>query len=62
MAQGNSLIYSSTSLVLSDEFRWDDDGIAILGDVPIHTGGHFVQFPLHHHNIRYLRETTSTAV
>ena len=49
-------------LVLSDEFRWDDDGIAILGDVPIHTRGHFVQFPLHHNNIRYLRETTSTAV
>jgi MFS superfamily sulfate permease-like transporter len=59
---GNCLIYSLMFAVLSDEFRWDDDGIAILGDVPIHTGGRFIKFPLHHHNLPYLRQTTSTAV
>jgi hypothetical protein len=52
----------SAPAVLSDEFRWDDDGIAILGDVPIHTGGHFIKFPLHHNHLPYLRQTTSTAV
>jgi hypothetical protein len=50
------------SAVLSDEFSWDDDGIAILGDVPIHTGGHFIKFPFHHHHLPYLKQTTSTAV
>jgi len=44
------------------QLRWDDDGITILGDVPIHTGGHFLRFPFHHHHLPYLRETTSTAV
>jgi MFS superfamily sulfate permease-like transporter len=56
------LIHNSIFAVLSNEFHWDDDGIAILGDVPIHTGGHFIKFPLHHHNLPYLRQTTSTAV
>jgi len=56
------LLVVIVSTILSNKFRWDDDGIAILGDVPIHTGGHFFQFPFHHHNIPYLRETTSTAV
>jgi hypothetical protein len=50
------------SAVLSNEFRWDDDGIAIMGDVPIHTGGHFIKFPFHHHHLPYLKQTTSTAV
>ncbi len=50
------------SAVLSEEFRWDDDGIDILGEVPIHTGGHFIKFPLHHHHLQYMKETTSTAV
>lgn len=50
------------SLVLSDEFDWDSDGIDILGAVPIKTGGHFIQFPVHGHTLRYLRRTTSTAV
>lgn len=50
------------SLVLSDEFDWDSDGIDILGDVPVNTGGHFIQFPVHRHTLRYLRRTTSTAV
>ncbi|KAI0302286.1 sulfate transporter family-domain-containing protein [Multifurca ochricompacta] len=56
------LIVVIVSTILSDEFHWDDDGIAILGDVPIHTGGQFIKFPLHHHNLPYLRQTTSTAV
>ena len=57
------MVYDTISAVLSNEFRWDDDGIAILGDVPIHRRGHyFFRFPFHHHNIPYLRETTSTAV
>ncbi|KAI0295278.1 sulfate anion transporter [Russula brevipes] len=56
------LIVVIISTILSDEFRWDDDGIAILGNVPIHTGGHFIKFPFHHHSVPYLRQTTSTAV
>jgi len=55
------LIVVIVSTILSNEFRWDDDGIAILGDVPIQRG-RFFRFPFHHHNIPYLRETTSTAV
>lgn len=54
--------YADHLSVLSDEFDWDSDGIDILGDVPINTGGHFVQFPVHRHTLRYLRRTTSTAV
>ncbi|KAN0130748.1 Sulfate transporter family domain containing protein [Lactarius tabidus] len=56
------LIVVIVSTILSDEFSWDEDGIAILGDVPIRTGGHFIRFPFHHHHLPYLRQTTSTAV
>ena len=49
-------------LVMSDEFDWDQDGVDILGSVPINTGKNFVRFPLHHKTLRYLRRTTSTAV
>jgi len=56
------LIVVIVSTILSDQFRWNDDGIAILGDVPIHTGGRFIKFPFHHHNLPYFKETTSTAV
>ncbi|KAH9072760.1 sulfate anion transporter [Lactarius deliciosus] len=56
------LIVVIISTILSDEFRWDDDGIAILGEVPIRTGGHFIRFPFHHHHLPYLKQTTSTAV
>ena len=49
-------------IVLSDEFGWDEDGVDILGSVPIHTGGAFVRFPIHKLTLRYLRKTTSTAV
>ncbi|KAI0067589.1 hypothetical protein BV25DRAFT_1818966 [Artomyces pyxidatus] len=50
------------STILSDELRWDEDGIEILGSVPIKTGGHFFKFPLHHSHLKYLKGTTSTAV
>ena len=49
-------------IALSDEFNWDNDGIDILGSVPVNTGGSFVQFPIRRHTLRYLRKTTSTAV
>ena len=48
--------------VMSDEFGWDEDGVDILGSVPVHTTGSFVHFPLHKGTLRYLRKTTSTAV
>ncbi|KAH9976090.1 sulfate anion transporter [Lactifluus volemus] len=56
------LIVVIVSTILSDEFSWDDDGIAILGDVPIHTGGQFIKFPLSHNQLPYIRQTTSIAV
>ncbi|KAI0048797.1 hypothetical protein FA95DRAFT_995286 [Auriscalpium vulgare] len=56
------LVVVIVSTILSDEFRWDDDGIAILGDVPVNTGGHFLKFPLHHSHLKYLKQTTSAAV
>ena len=49
-------------LVLSDYFDWDKDGVDILGTVPINTGSSFIQFPLKRSNLKYLRQTTSTAV
>ena len=48
--------------VLSDKLDWDDDGIEILGSVPINTGAHFIQFPLTRFTMRYLQRTTSVAV
>ncbi|TCD66273.1 hypothetical protein EIP91_001602 [Steccherinum ochraceum] len=56
------LIVVVVSTVLSDEFGWDEDGVDILGSVPINVGGDFVRFPLHKITLRYLRKTTSTAV
>jgi hypothetical protein len=50
------------SLVLSDEFDWDADGVDILGAVPIKHDGSFIQLPIHKLTLRYLRKTTSTAV
>ncbi|KAI0785825.1 sulfate anion transporter [Abortiporus biennis] len=50
------------STLLCDEFRWDEDGVDILGSVPINVGGSFVRFPLGRLTLRYLRKTTSTAV
>ncbi|KAF7979013.1 hypothetical protein HWV62_43981 [Athelia sp. TMB] len=56
------LVVVIISTFLSDELRWDDDGVAILGAVPINTGKSFIQLPLRHHNVKYLHRTTSTAV
>ncbi|KAI0262199.1 sulfate anion transporter [Gloeopeniophorella convolvens] len=56
------LIVVIASTILSDKFDWDDKGIAILGNVPIKTDGHFIKFPFHHHHLPYLKQTTSTAV
>ncbi|KAH9888425.1 sulfate anion transporter [Cubamyces lactineus] len=50
------------STLLSDKFDWDQDGVEILGSVPINTGSSFVQFPLRKVTMRFLRRTTSTAV
>jgi hypothetical protein len=47
--------------VLCDLLRWDEDGVSILGSVPIHAGT-FIAFPLRHRNLAYVRKTTSTAV
>ncbi|THH10374.1 hypothetical protein EW146_g8389 [Bondarzewia mesenterica] len=56
------LVVVIISTILSDKFDWDQDGIEILGSVPINTGKHFLVFPLHHSHLKYLRATTSTAV
>ncbi|KAF8058779.1 sulfate anion transporter [Lyophyllum atratum] len=56
------LIVVIVSTILCREFRWDKEGVDILGSVPITTGGSFVQFPVRSSNLQYLRRTTSTAV
>ncbi|GLB37828.1 putative STAS domain containing protein [Lyophyllum shimeji] len=56
------LIVVIVSTILSAEFRWDKEGVDILGAVPITTGGSFVQFPVRSITLKYLRRTTSTAV
>jgi hypothetical protein len=48
--------------VLSRSFRWDQDGVDILGAVPIQTGGSLLRFPLSRANAPFLRRTTSTAM
>ena len=49
-------------IVLSDGFQWDNDGVEILGSVPINLNSSFLQFPLHKRSLKYLRRTTSTAM
>ncbi|KAK0212335.1 sulfate anion transporter [Desarmillaria ectypa] len=56
------LVVVIISTILSAEFGWDEDGVDILGSVPINTGASFFKFPLQSSNVRYLRRTTSTAV
>ncbi|KZP08943.1 sulfate anion transporter [Athelia psychrophila] len=56
------LVVVIISTILSDELRWDEDGVAILGAVPINTGSSFIQLPFRHANIKYMHKTTSTAV
>ncbi|KAG1727653.1 sulfate transporter family-domain-containing protein [Suillus paluster] len=55
------LIVVVLSTIISGRLRWDEDGIDILGVIPINTGGHFFSLPLKD-SIRYIRGTTSTAV
>ncbi|KAG6866429.1 hypothetical protein C0991_004714 [Blastosporella zonata] len=47
---------------LSAQFRWDEEGVEILGAVPIATEGSFLQIPIRPSNLKWLRRTTSTAV
>ncbi|KAJ7578335.1 sulfate anion transporter [Mycena floridula] len=47
---------------ISGYFRWDKDGVDILGSVAVATGKSFIQFPLRASNLKFLRRTTSTAV
>lgn len=56
------LLVVIVSTMLSDEFGWDEQGVSILGSVPVNVGGDFVRFPLHGRTLQYLRQTTSTAV
>ncbi|KAI0087124.1 sulfate anion transporter [Irpex rosettiformis] len=56
------LVVVIVSTILSDQFDWDEDGVDILGSVPIKHGGSFIHLPIHKMTLRYLRKTTSTAV
>ncbi|OAX34672.1 hypothetical protein K503DRAFT_868769 [Rhizopogon vinicolor AM-OR11-026] len=55
------LIVVVLSTIISGSLRWDQDGIDILGSVPIKSNDHFFSFPLKQ-SLRYVRGTTSTAV
>jgi len=48
-------------LVMSAELRWDEEGVDILGSVPISSGSSF-KFPVSSGNLKHIRRTTSTAV
>ncbi|EMD33228.1 hypothetical protein CERSUDRAFT_118269 [Gelatoporia subvermispora B] len=50
------------STILSDRFGWAQEGVDILGAVPINTGPSLVQFPIRNFTLHFLRRTTSTAV
>ena len=61
------LSYSSRAItshrpVISNKLRWDDQGVAILGTVPINTGVDFFRFPFHKSVHRFLRGSTATAM
>ncbi|KAH7925315.1 hypothetical protein BV22DRAFT_1195297 [Leucogyrophana mollusca] len=56
------LVVVVASTILSGKYRWDTDGVDILGAVPISTGSHFFQFPLSGNTGAYIRGTTSTAI
>ncbi|KAG6329805.1 hypothetical protein ID866_9285 [Astraeus odoratus] len=56
------LIAVVLATAISHELRWDEQGVAILGAVPVHTGPHFFKFPLHKSIYPYIRGTTSTAI
>ncbi|KAJ6593290.1 sulfate anion transporter [Mycena capillaripes] len=50
------------STLLSEQFRWDEEGVEILGAVPITSMKAFVQIPLQAANLKFLRRTTSTSM
>ncbi|EGO00784.1 hypothetical protein SERLA73DRAFT_167030 [Serpula lacrymans var. lacrymans S7.3] len=50
------------STLISEKFRWDQDGVEILGAVPITTGLHFIESPFRKATRGYIRGTTSTAI
>ncbi|KAF8633870.1 hypothetical protein AX15_001202 [Amanita polypyramis BW_CC] len=56
------LIAVVASTALSAHYRWDLDGVAILGKVSVTTGKSLLQFPIDGSNYRYLHRTTSTAI
>ncbi|KAJ7099381.1 sulfate anion transporter [Mycena belliarum] len=56
------LVVVILSTFLCDEFNWDQDGVEILGAVPITSVKSFVQIPLQAMNLKYLRRTTSTSM
>ncbi|KAH7908112.1 sulfate transporter family-domain-containing protein [Hygrophoropsis aurantiaca] len=56
------LVVVVVSTYLCGTYRWDNDGVLILGAVPISTGSHFFQFPLSGNVGSYIRGTTSTAI
>ncbi|KAJ7072783.1 sulfate transporter family-domain-containing protein [Mycena amicta] len=55
------LVVVVLSTILCEEFRWDKEGVDILGSVPITSMDSFVQIPFQATNLKYLRRTTSTA-
>ncbi|EJD46921.1 sulfate permease [Auricularia subglabra TFB-10046 SS5] len=50
------------STFLSDEFDFAEQGVTILGSIPISHDGHLFAFPLLSGNVRHLKATTSTAI
>ncbi|KAJ7163472.1 sulfate anion transporter [Mycena crocata] len=57
------LVVVILSTLLSENFRWDKDGVEILGAVQIGSMKAFVQVPfLQAANLKYLRRTTSTSM
>ncbi|PPQ88997.1 hypothetical protein CVT25_005095 [Psilocybe cyanescens] len=56
------LVVVILSTILSDAFRWDEDGVDILGAVDVQNSSSFIEIPFRRSNFRFLRRTTSTAV
>ncbi|KAH0829079.1 sulfate transporter family-domain-containing protein [Lanmaoa asiatica] len=56
------LLVVVASTWISNKLHWDQDGVAILGSIPISTSKHFFKPPLGSHTYPFLRGTTSTAI
>ncbi|KAJ8076838.1 hypothetical protein PM082_001261 [Marasmius tenuissimus] len=56
------LIVVIFSTFLSSQLRFDKSGVDILGSVPLSQSTHFFESPFHHHTLRFLKRTTSTAI